>query len=89
MFGDNDKIEMIGNANRTGNLKGGASVRQVANGAIDCAAAELDRSGLQDPMPRRNAVLVGCDHEAEIRAKAFPKPNHGSKRFIFFPAALR
>ena len=67
MFGDNDKIELIGNANRTGNLKGGASVRQVANGAIDCAAAKLDRSGLQDPMPRRNAVLVGCDHGRRSR----------------------
>lgn len=83
MFGNDDKVEPIGNADRTYDVKGGTTLRHIANGAVDRAAAELDRSCLQDTMPRGNAVLVGCAHGPRFAQKPFPKPNHGRQRLIF------
>lgn len=71
MFGNDDKVEPIGNADRTHDVKGGATLRPIANGAVDRAAAELDRSGLQDTMPPGNAVLVGCVHGPRFAQKPF------------------
>jgi len=62
VFGHKDQIEPLRNADGADHLKRGSVLGQVANSAIDRAAAELDGSGFQDTMAGRNAVLVGCDH---------------------------
>jgi hypothetical protein len=45
-----DQRETIGNADRTGNVQSRAGLRPISDDAVDCAAAELDRSGLQEAM---------------------------------------
>jgi hypothetical protein len=45
-----NQSETIGDTYRSGYVQGGSRMGQVANHAIDRAAAELDRSSLQDAM---------------------------------------
>jgi hypothetical protein len=49
--------ELRGDPDRACDLKGGTRGGDIADRATDCAAAELDRTGLQDPLPGRNPVL--------------------------------
>ncbi len=71
VFGQNDKIEPLRNADGTDDLEGSSARRKVANSAIDRTAPELDGSGLQHTMTRRNAMLVGGDHAATLAQKPF------------------
>jgi hypothetical protein len=69
VFGHEDEIEPVRNADGADHLKRGSARGQVANSAIDRAAAELDGSGFQDSVAGRNAVLVGCDHVVTLAQK--------------------
>ena len=71
VFGQNDKVEPLRNADGTDNLEGSSARGKVANSAIDRTAAELDGSGLQHAMTRRNAMLVSGDHAATLAQKPF------------------
>ena len=42
--------EAIGDTDRAGNVQRCAGLRPIANNAVDCAAAEFDRSSLQKAM---------------------------------------
>jgi hypothetical protein len=50
--------ELLGDSERAGDLQGRTGRRDVADGAIDRAAAELDLSGFEDPLSVCNPVLV-------------------------------
>lgn len=89
MFGENGEIELIGNADGTGNLEGGTVHREVAIRAVDRAAAKLDGSGLQHTMTWRNTVLVGCDHGLTLAQKPFQSLTTVRKGSNFCPFALR
>jgi hypothetical protein len=52
-IGGQNQRESVRDADGAGHVKRRSGVRQIANDAVDCAAAELDRSGLQYAMSRR------------------------------------
>src|SRR5207244_5231985 len=57
--GLDEQAEMVGDADGTADVERGAGTGQVADGAVDrAAAAELDRSGLEYAMPCLVAPLV-------------------------------
>jgi len=56
--------EAVGNKERGYDLERRAGFRDVANGAVNCAAAELNRSGLQYTAALRDA---GKCHPGDIR----------------------
>jgi hypothetical protein len=45
-----DQREAIGDAERAGDVQSCAGLGPIANNAVDCTAAELDRSSLQKAM---------------------------------------
>ncbi|MGY4413987.1 hypothetical protein ACVWW4_005723 [Bradyrhizobium sp. LB7.1] len=57
---------MVGDADGAGGVERGAGTGQVADGAVDRAAAELDRPGLQHAMPCLVASFV---HGASLHPK--------------------
>ena len=57
-IGWNDQGELVGNEERCDDLKGGAGLRNVADGAVNHAAAETDRSGFQHTAAWCYSVLV-------------------------------
>jgi hypothetical protein len=60
----NNQREAVRNEQRGYDFDRGPGIRNVANGAVDCSAAERYRSGLQDSMPRCYPVFV---HWFEMR----------------------
>ena len=58
LFRRHEQREAVGDEQWGHDLKCGPGVGQVANRAVDSAAAELDRSGLQRAPPRRDPGLV-------------------------------
>lgn len=64
-IGWNDQGELVGNEERCDDLKGGAGIRNVANGAVKCPTAETDRSGFKHAAPRCYSVLV--PHRPKLR----------------------
>jgi len=58
VLGDNHEIEAVRYPDWTDDVESGAARGEVADSAIDAAAAELDGSGLEDAMTRRDTVLV-------------------------------
>src|SRR3954454_24905773 len=61
--GLDEQAEMVGDADGTADVECGAGIGQVADSAVDrAAAAELDRSGLQHAMPCLVAPLVHGDN---------------------------
>lgn len=52
--------DLVGNAHRARNLKTGSDRGDIANGARDRGAVELDRSGLEYPLPRLCTSLLHC-----------------------------
>src|SRR4029077_11184518 len=53
-----DERELRGDSERARDIEGCAGGGEIADRAVDCTAAELDRSGLQDPMPGGYPVLI-------------------------------
>ena len=56
--------EMIGDSDRAGHVQRRSGSRHIADGAIDSAAAELNRSSLQNTVPRcdllfSHPVIIG------------------------------
>jgi hypothetical protein len=51
-IGLNDEREAFGDADGARDIECGTGIGEVANRAVDRAAAELDRSGLEHTMPR-------------------------------------
>ena len=49
--------ELLGDFDRVSHVEHCAGIREIANHAIDSSAAELNRSGLENTMSRRIAVL--------------------------------
>jgi len=56
-MGWNDQRKAVGDEKRGYDFERGASLGEVANRAIDRAAAERDRSGLEDAVTRSNSML--------------------------------
>jgi len=48
---DEHQREMCGDANRAADVQGRPDIRHIANHAVDSAAVELDRCGLQHAVP--------------------------------------
>lgn len=71
--------EGVGKPQRAIYLQGGSGRRNVANKAIDFAAAERDGSGLQHPLTRRNSIVLhgstGLNPHAydSLTSRWFPK----------------
>src|SRR3984893_17168213 len=57
-MGWNDERKALGDEKRGYDFERGASLGEVANRAIDRAAAERDRSGLEDAVTRSNSMLI-------------------------------
>jgi hypothetical protein len=53
-----EQRELIGDADRTDHLQRRARMREVAKSARNSASAELDRSGLQHPLPLFASMLT-------------------------------
>jgi hypothetical protein len=51
-----NQVETIGDAYWAAHVQRCARIRYIANGAIDGASAELNRSSLQDALPSRYSV---------------------------------
>jgi hypothetical protein len=60
----NNQREPVRNEQRGYDFERRPGIRNVANRAVDCSAAERYRSGLQDSMPRCYPVFV---HRFEMR----------------------
>ena len=60
------QVELRGDSERAGDIKSSAGGGDIADRAVDRAAAELDRSGLQHPLSGCNPLLV---HRAIILQK--------------------
>jgi hypothetical protein len=88
MLGDDHEIEAVRYPDRAGDVEGRAACGEVADGAIDAAAAELDGSGLEDAMTRRGTVLVhGTQKLRKNLAKPITDPIGARKNCIFVPFA--
>jgi hypothetical protein len=74
-----DQREIVGDAHRAGYLERRSDVRHVANHAIDRAAAELDRSGLQDTMAWEGPLFA---HEGVLYAKFISKWLKQGKNYV-------
>src|SRR5450631_2262063 len=74
--GPEHQREFIGDAHRAGHLERRPDIRHVANHAIDPAAAELDRSGLQDAMTREDSLFI---HEGKMRPTSKHLAKAGTK----------
>ena len=57
-MGWNDERKALGDEKRGYDFERGASLGEVANRAIDRAAAERDRSGLEDAVTRSHSMLI-------------------------------
>ena len=57
-MGWNDQRKSVGDEQRGYHFERGAGLGDVANRAIDRAAAERDRSGLEDAVTRCNSMLI-------------------------------
>src|ERR1022692_691649 len=66
MVGRHDQDKAVWDEERGHDFKRGPGLRKIAHGAVDRAAAERDRSGLQDTPTRCNPVLI---HRAGVPPK--------------------
>jgi hypothetical protein len=66
-MGWNDERKALGDEKRGYDFERGASLGEVANRAIDRAAAERDRSGLEDAVTRSNSLLIHDGTRGGIR----------------------
>jgi hypothetical protein len=66
LAGPDVQRDLVGNGQRAHNLKAGAGGGDVANGAIDSYAVELNRPGLEYPFPRLCTSLL---HPIAMNAK--------------------
>jgi hypothetical protein len=57
-IGGQHQGELTGNADRAVHFQQGSGARHIADRAINGTAAELDRSGLQDAVPRHNPFFI-------------------------------
>jgi hypothetical protein len=57
-MGWNDERKAVGDEKRGYDFERGAGLGEVANRAVDRAAAERDRSGLEDAVTRSNSMLI-------------------------------
>jgi hypothetical protein len=64
-IGWNDQGELVGNEERCDDLKGGAGIGNVADGAVKCPTAETDRSRFKHAAPWCYSVLV--PHRPKLR----------------------
>jgi hypothetical protein len=64
---------------RSYNFKRRPGLGKVANGAVDRAAAERNRPGLQNTAPRRNPMLV---HRVDVRSKGENSINGASGAIV-------
>jgi hypothetical protein len=58
LVGLNDQREAVGNEKRGEDFERGPGCREVANRAVEGAAAERDRPGFQDAMARGDSMLI-------------------------------
>jgi hypothetical protein len=66
-MGWDDEREAVGNEKRGYHFERGASLGKVAHRAVDRAAAERDRSGLQDAVARGGSMLIHDSTRGGIR----------------------
>lgn len=57
-----DERELLGDSDRAGHVERGSGIRHVANSTINAGTAELNRSGLQYTVPRRDSLFVHTSH---------------------------
>ena len=57
-----DERELLGDSGRAGHVERGSGIRHVANSTINAGTAELNRSGLQYTVPRRDSLFVHTSH---------------------------
>ena len=67
IFARHEQREAVGDEQRRHDFERGSGVGHVADGAVDPAAAELDRSGLQLAVARGDALLVHAGHYTPSR----------------------
>jgi hypothetical protein len=79
LAGPDVERDLVGNGQGAHNLKGGSGGGDIADGAIDSYAVELNRSGLEYALPRLCTSLM---HPIVLNEKFKSRMNDGTKLAI-------
>lgn len=79
-IGLNNQGELVGNEEWCDDLKSGAGLRNVTDGAVNYTAAETDRSRLKHAAPRCCSVLVSHCLKLRARSESSTRGNQSGAR---------